>query len=96
MMFLLVQETRESFIQGRHLPLRDYCNSGAACYLFVEALTLNSRTMYTQMNLDDLWRSADSGGWRPSSAPRSDWPRMSLLLFFLIEYNSLVFVKLIF
>ncbi|TQD81332.1 hypothetical protein C1H46_033115 [Malus baccata] len=30
--------------------------------------------MFTQINLDELWRSADSGGWRPSSAPQSDWP----------------------
>ncbi|KAB2623131.1 hypothetical protein D8674_025313 [Pyrus ussuriensis x Pyrus communis] len=28
----------------------------------------------SEINLDKLWRSADSGGWRPSSAPRSDWP----------------------
>ncbi|CAB4262976.1 unnamed protein product [Prunus armeniaca] len=27
-----------------------------------------------ELNLDKLWRSADSGGWRPSSAPRSNWP----------------------
>ncbi|XP_061990404.1 O-fucosyltransferase 1 [Rosa rugosa] len=28
----------------------------------------------SEINLEKLWRSADSGGWRPSSAPRSDWP----------------------
>ncbi|KAL6279512.1 hypothetical protein ACE6H2_016393 [Prunus campanulata] len=28
----------------------------------------------SKMSLDELWRSADSVGWRPSSAPRSDWP----------------------
>ncbi|KAF2616917.1 hypothetical protein F2Q68_00042777 [Brassica cretica] len=24
--------------------------------------------------VEELWESAESGGWRPSSAPRSDWP----------------------
>jgi hypothetical protein len=24
--------------------------------------------------VEELWESAKSGGWRPSSAPRSDWP----------------------
>ncbi|KAK7840136.1 o-fucosyltransferase 1 [Quercus suber] len=28
----------------------------------------------SQINIEELWRSADFGGWRPSSAPRSDWP----------------------
>ncbi|KAL5781400.1 hypothetical protein ACOSP7_006429 [Xanthoceras sorbifolium] len=28
----------------------------------------------SQINVDKLWESADSGGWKPSSAPRSDWP----------------------
>ncbi|KAJ4826861.1 O-fucosyltransferase 1 [Turnera subulata] len=28
----------------------------------------------SQINVEELWDSADSGGWRPSSAPRSDWP----------------------
>lgn len=27
-----------------------------------------------QINLETLWGTAASGGWRPSSAPRSDWP----------------------
>ncbi|OVA10396.1 GDP-fucose protein O-fucosyltransferase [Macleaya cordata] len=27
-----------------------------------------------QIGIDDLWATAASGGWRPSSAPRSDWP----------------------
>lgn len=27
-----------------------------------------------QIKLADLWGTAASGGWRPSSAPRSDWP----------------------
>ncbi|XP_022761884.1 uncharacterized protein At1g04910-like [Durio zibethinus] len=26
------------------------------------------------INAEELWESANSGGWRPSSAPRSDWP----------------------
>ncbi|XP_059626215.1 O-fucosyltransferase 1 [Cornus florida] len=26
------------------------------------------------IGVDKLWETADSGGWRPSSAPRSDWP----------------------
>ncbi|KAF2592018.1 hypothetical protein F2Q70_00042110 [Brassica cretica] len=26
--------------------------------------------------VEELWESAESGGWRPSSAPRSDWPRI--------------------
>ncbi|KAK9282433.1 hypothetical protein L1049_005350 [Liquidambar formosana] len=27
-----------------------------------------------EMNAEELWSTAASGGWRPSSAPRSDWP----------------------
>ncbi|KAI3995368.1 hypothetical protein MKX01_032497 [Papaver californicum] len=26
------------------------------------------------IGVDELWETAASGGWRPSSAPRSDWP----------------------
>ncbi|RZC67467.1 hypothetical protein C5167_011162 [Papaver somniferum] len=26
------------------------------------------------ISVDELWETAASGGWRPSSAPRSDWP----------------------
>ncbi|RZC68760.1 hypothetical protein C5167_031943 [Papaver somniferum] len=26
------------------------------------------------VSVDELWETAASGGWRPSSAPRSDWP----------------------
>ncbi|PKI47453.1 O-fucosyltransferase 1 isoform X3 [Punica granatum] len=28
----------------------------------------------SEVSVDKLWETADSGGWRPSSAPRSDWP----------------------
>ncbi|KAG8369644.1 hypothetical protein BUALT_Bualt14G0035100 [Buddleja alternifolia] len=28
----------------------------------------------SEIDVDRLWDTADSGGWRPSSAPRSDWP----------------------
>ena len=31
--------------------------------------------------MEELWESAESGGWRPSSAPRSDWPRMFISCF---------------
>ncbi|XP_062109187.1 O-fucosyltransferase 1 [Humulus lupulus] len=27
----------------------------------------------SQLNVEELWESANSGGWRPSSAPRSKW-----------------------
>ncbi|KAL0884466.1 hypothetical protein Bca101_008447 [Brassica carinata] len=27
-----------------------------------------------RINVEELWESAESGGWRASSAPRSDWP----------------------
>ncbi|XXG73567.1 hypothetical protein AAC387_Pa07g2466 [Persea americana] len=29
------------------------------------------------IKLDDLWGTAASGDWRPSSTPRSDWPHTS-------------------
>ncbi|KAK6161746.1 hypothetical protein DH2020_005127 [Rehmannia glutinosa] len=29
----------------------------------------------SEIDVDTLWGTAASGGWRPSSAPRSDWPR---------------------
>jgi len=32
--------------------------------------------------VDKLWGPATSGGWRPSSAPRSYWPCMLLLMIF--------------
>ncbi|KAJ8760141.1 hypothetical protein K2173_010997 [Erythroxylum novogranatense] len=28
----------------------------------------------SEVNVEELWQSANSGGWRPSSAPRSEWP----------------------
>ncbi|XP_039001865.1 O-fucosyltransferase 1-like [Hibiscus syriacus] len=28
----------------------------------------------SEINAEELWESAKSGGWRPSSSPRSDWP----------------------
>ncbi|KDP39351.1 hypothetical protein JCGZ_01108 [Jatropha curcas] len=28
----------------------------------------------SEINVEELWENANSGGWRPSSAPRSDWP----------------------
>ncbi|TYG98857.1 hypothetical protein ES288_A10G150200v1 [Gossypium darwinii] len=28
----------------------------------------------SEINAEELWESAKSSGWRPSSAPRSDWP----------------------
>ncbi|KAI4295278.1 hypothetical protein L6164_035340 [Bauhinia variegata] len=28
----------------------------------------------SEIHLEELWSSADPGGWRPSSAPRSHWP----------------------
>ena len=35
-------------------------------------------TMFVQIRVEELWNSAESDGWRPSSAPRSEWPRMML------------------
>ncbi|KAL7145224.1 hypothetical protein ABFS83_07G066300 [Erythranthe nasuta] len=32
----------------------------------------------SEIDVDTLWGTAASGGWRPSSAPRSDWPRKPL------------------
>nr|DAD37233.1 TPA_asm: hypothetical protein HUJ06_007874 [Nelumbo nucifera] len=34
----------------------------------------NTADYGSKISLGDLWQSAASGGWRPSSAPRSDWP----------------------
>lgn len=31
-----------------------------------------------QIHLEELWGPAASGGWRPSSAPRFEWPRTFL------------------
>ncbi|KAJ7979145.1 O-fucosyltransferase family protein [Quillaja saponaria] len=43
--------------------------------LFLSANTTSSKSNYrSEINIEELWGSADSGGWRPSSAPRSHWP----------------------
>jgi hypothetical protein len=42
----------------------------------------------SQINLEELWRSAESGGWRPSSAPRSDWPRTTIRFLKECSYNN--------
>ncbi|XP_077227368.1 O-fucosyltransferase 1-like isoform X2 [Tasmannia lanceolata] len=34
----------------------------------------NRSLVRSVVNLDELWGTAVSGGWKPSSAPRSDWP----------------------
>ncbi|KAA8543500.1 hypothetical protein F0562_021005 [Nyssa sinensis] len=34
----------------------------------------NRSVQRLQVSADQLWGTADSDGWRPSSAPRSDWP----------------------
>ncbi|KAJ4811793.1 O-fucosyltransferase family protein [Rhynchospora pubera] len=34
----------------------------------------NSSYSVENIDVDKLWRTANSGGWRSSSAPRSDWP----------------------
>ncbi|XP_061373966.1 O-fucosyltransferase 1 isoform X2 [Gastrolobium bilobum] len=37
--------------------------------------TANVQSNYrTEIRLEELWSNADSGGWRPSSAPRTHWP----------------------
>uniref|UniRef100_A0A2P2IX09 O-fucosyltransferase family protein n=1 Tax=Rhizophora mucronata TaxID=61149 RepID=A0A2P2IX09_RHIMU len=42
---------------------------------FSATITGNSgSTGPSVINVQELWESANSGGWRPSSAPRSDWP----------------------
>ncbi|KAJ6866149.1 hypothetical protein NC652_037641 [Populus alba x Populus x berolinensis] len=55
----------------------------AALFLLICSLSLlsapftpntNGSTAPSQMNVEDLWKSATSGGWKPSSAPRSEWP----------------------
>ncbi|KAJ8634274.1 hypothetical protein MRB53_027610 [Persea americana] len=50
-----------------------------ACILLFTVLMFSSsirgsRTVVSKIKLDDLWGTAASGGWRPSSTPRSDWP----------------------
>ncbi|XP_021745637.1 uncharacterized protein At1g04910-like [Chenopodium quinoa] len=41
--------------------------------LFTSRSTIRSTTR-TEIYTEDLWQAAPSDGWRPSSAPRSDWP----------------------
>lgn len=41
--------------------------------LFSASMTSNNNSS-SEIDVEALWRTADSGGWRPSSAPRSDWP----------------------
>ncbi|THF95447.1 hypothetical protein TEA_007770 [Camellia sinensis var. sinensis] len=36
--------------------------------------SIDLHPLFPQINLETLWGTAASGGWRPSSAPRSDWP----------------------
>ncbi|CAI0436841.1 unnamed protein product [Linum tenue] len=44
-------------------------------FLFSTTLTGSKGfTVPSEINVEQLWGSADSGGWRPSSAPRSHWP----------------------
>lgn len=42
--------------------------------LFSSTTTIRSITTTTQVKLEQLWQTAPSEGWRPSSAPRSHWP----------------------
>ncbi|WCJ33176.1 O-fucosyltransferase family protein [Euphorbia peplus] len=44
---------------------------------FLSSSNVRRNTLSTapsQINVEELWQGANSGGWRPSSAPRSDWP----------------------
>lgn len=44
-------------------------------FMFSSTTNGNNRSRYrSEISLEELWETADSGGWRPSSAPRSDWP----------------------
>ncbi|XP_012481707.1 O-fucosyltransferase 1 [Gossypium raimondii] len=43
--------------------------------LFLATISGNRGSLEpSEINVEELWESAKSGGWRPSSAPRSDWP----------------------
>ncbi|RYQ93983.1 hypothetical protein Ahy_B09g100193 isoform B [Arachis hypogaea] len=43
--------------------------------------TSNAPSSYrSEIRLAELWNNADSGGWKPSSAPRTHWPRIYLFL----------------
>ncbi|XP_034691433.1 O-fucosyltransferase 1-like isoform X2 [Vitis riparia] len=44
------------------------------CSVFFLSFGPNSSNSRVEVNVDDLWGTAASGDWRPSSAPRSDWP----------------------
>ncbi|KAJ0746589.1 hypothetical protein HanPI659440_Chr05g0194181 [Helianthus annuus] len=51
----------------------DICKSdtsalaGLGCYINILSLIVD---------VQKLWDAADSGGWRSSSVPRSDWPHI--------------------
>ncbi|KAM7260257.1 hypothetical protein ACFE04_015998 [Oxalis oulophora] len=42
--------------------------------LFENVTDTGSTSAPSQIDVENPWKSADSGGWTPSSAPRSDWP----------------------
>lgn len=43
--------------------------------LFSATITAtNGSNAPSEINVEKLWESANSGGWRPSSSPRTDWP----------------------
>ncbi|XP_020537967.1 O-fucosyltransferase 1 isoform X2 [Jatropha curcas] len=43
--------------------------------IFLLICTRSSGSSFpSEIHVEDLWESANSGGWRPSSAPRFDWP----------------------
>ncbi|XP_068645124.1 O-fucosyltransferase 1 [Aristolochia californica] len=45
------------------------------CTVFLfSTIGRNRPAIRSKVNLDDLWETAPSEGWRPSSAPRSSWP----------------------
>ncbi|XP_028798821.1 O-fucosyltransferase 1 isoform X3 [Neltuma alba] len=44
-------------------------------FLFSSTSTHSGQSNYrSEIRIEELWSNADSGGWRPSSAPRSYWP----------------------
>ncbi|XP_054815173.1 O-fucosyltransferase 1-like [Prosopis cineraria] len=44
-------------------------------FLFSSTSTNSGQSKYrSEIRIEELWSNADSGGWRPSSAPRSHWP----------------------
>ncbi|KAL1542994.1 GDP-fucose protein O-fucosyltransferase 1, variant 2 [Salvia divinorum] len=46
-----------------------------ASLLLLSTVKSNTRSISrSEIEVDALWDTAASGGWRPSSAPRSDWP----------------------